>query len=121
VRLDIVFIHDLKVQTVIGVYEWERRIRQTISLDLDMQADIGRAAVSDSIDDALDYKAVAHDVTAMIESSTFMLVETLAEAVARLLLDQYRIGWVRVRVSKPAAVRGAKAVGVVIERQRGAA
>ncbi|CAK0779517.1 dihydroneopterin aldolase [Gammaproteobacteria bacterium] len=116
--MDIIFLHDLRIETIIGVFDWERQVRQTVVIDLDMAADIRRAAATDCIDDALDYKAVAKRLIAFVEGSEFQLVETLAERIAAILLMEFSIGWVRVRVNKQGAVRGAKDVGVIIERGR---
>ncbi|HEY9036024.1 MAG TPA: dihydroneopterin aldolase [Pseudomonadales bacterium] len=114
--MDIVYIRDMKVDTIIGIYDWEREIRQTVSLDLEMAADIRKAGRSDHIDDTLNYKAVAKRLIAFIEESDFQLVETLAERVAAIVLDEFNVPWLRLRLSKPGAVRGARDVGVVIER-----
>jgi 7,8-dihydroneopterin aldolase/epimerase/oxygenase len=114
--LDIIYLHDLRVECIIGVWDWERKLRQTVSLDLDMGADIHRAAATDALDDTLNYKAVAKRVREFVGASQFQLVETLAEKVADLLLAEFHIPWVRVRVNKRGAVRGAGDVGVVIER-----
>lgn len=114
--MDIVYIRDLKVDAVIGVFDWERRIRQTISLDLDMGADIRRAAASDDIADALDYKAVSKRLIEFLEQSEYQLVETLAENVCRVVMEEFSVPWVRLRVNKKGALRGAQDVGVIIER-----
>lgn len=114
--MDIVYISDLKVDTVIGIFDWERRIRQTVSLDLEMATDIRRAAASDQIDDALDYKNIGKRVIAFIEGSEFQLVETLAEKVAELVLNEFSVPWLKLRLSKPGALRGSRDVGVIIER-----
>lgn len=114
--MDIVYIRDLKVDTVIGIFDWERRIRQTVSIDLEMACDISRAAASDNIADALDYKAVAKRLISFIETSEFLLVETLAEKVAAIVREEFGVPWLRLRLSKPGAVRGAQDVGVIIER-----
>ena len=114
--MDTVFLRGLKAQATIGVFEWERQIRQQVALDLDIKADIAAAARSDSLDDAVDYKEVARRVVDLVESSSFRLAESLAEAVAALVLEEFGAGWVRVRLGKPFAVRGAQEVGVVIER-----
>lgn len=114
--MDIVYISDLKVDTVIGIYDWERRIRQTVSLDLEMAADISRAAASDHIDDALNYKAIGKRIIQYIEESDFQLVETLAERVAQLVLEEFGVSWLKLRLSKPGALRGSRDVGVIIER-----
>ncbi len=114
--MDIIFLHDLRVETVIGIWEWERKIRQTVAIDLDMSADIRKAAKTDSVDDTLNYKLVAKRVQQFVGESSFKLVETLAENIAGLILDEFDVSWVRVRVNKPGAIRGARDVGVLIER-----
>lgn len=115
---DIVFIRDLKAECVIGIYPWERRTRQTVLIDLDLATDNRRAAASDRIEDALNYKAVSKRVHEFAAASQFQLVETLAERIAELLLDEFRLPWVRVRLNKRGALRAAGDVGVVIERER---
>ncbi len=114
--MDTIFLHDLKVETVIGIWDWERKIRQTVLIDIDMAADIRKAAASDSVEDTLNYKAVAKRVQKFVEESSFQLVETLAERIAGIVTDEFDVPWVRVRVSKPGAIRGAKNVGILIER-----
>ena len=114
--MDIIYLHGLKVNCVIGVWEWERQIKQKITLDLDMGFDISRAAASDDLDHTLSYKDVAKRVTEFVEESGFALVEKLAEEVAGILLDEFEIQWCRVRVNKFGAVNGAGDVGVLIER-----
>ena len=116
--MDLIYIRDLKIDCVIGVYEWERRVKQTVILDLDLGADIRRAAQTDHIDDTVNYKAVAKRLMAYIGASEFQLVETLAERVAEILLQEFNLPWVRVRVNKKGALRGATDVGVIIERSR---
>ena len=114
--MDRVFIEDLRVQTVIGVFDWEREIRQTVSIDLEMQFDIRKAAESDAIEDTLDYKAVAKRLIHYIQESEFQLVEALAERCAAIVLEEFPINWLRLKLAKPGAVRGSSAVGVIIER-----
>jgi 7,8-dihydroneopterin aldolase/epimerase/oxygenase len=114
--MDIVYISDLKVDTVIGIFDWERRIRQTVSLDLEMATDIRKAAASDHIDDALDYKNIGKRVIQFIEDSDFQLVETLAERVAEVVREEFGVAWLKLRLSKPGALRGSRDVGVIIER-----
>ena len=116
--MDIIYLHDLRVSAVIGIFDWERRVKQTVSIDLDMSADVASAAASDRIDDTLNYKAVAKRVCAFAEQSEFQLVETLAERIASIVRDEFGVRWVRVRINKPGAIRGARDVGVVIERGR---
>ena len=113
---DIVYIRDLRIDTIIGIFDWEREVRQTVSLDLEMATDIRRAAASDHIDDTLNYKAVAKRLIQFVGDSDFQLVETLAERCAQIVLDEFDVPWVRLRLSKPGAVRGSKDVGVIIER-----
>src|SRR5690606_4733805 len=112
-RLDIVFLRDLRAATVIGIWDWERRSKQAVSIDLEMGTDVRRAAATDRIDDALNYKDVAKRLIAFVESSSFELVETLAESVARIVVTEFDVPWVRVSVSKPGAVQGSKEVGVI--------
>jgi dihydroneopterin aldolase len=114
--MDIVFIRELKVDTVVGIYDWERRLRQNVVLDLDMAADVARAAKSDKIQDTLDYKSVAKRLIQFVSASEFQLVETLAEKVAELVMQEFGVRWVKVTLHKPGAVSGSKSVGVIIER-----
>ena len=114
--MDMVFLRDLKVETVIGIYDWERHTRQTVILDLEMATDVARAAASDDIEDALNYKAVAKRLTAFVGESEFMLVETLAERCAQLIREEFGVSWVRLSLNKIGAVSGARDVGVIIER-----
>lgn len=114
--MDTVFIRALRADTVIGVYDWERRVRQTVVLDIELAADNRRAAASDRIEDALDYAAISERVLSYIEASEFQLIETLAERVAGLILDEFPVPWLRLRLAKPGAVSRARAVGVLIER-----
>ncbi len=114
--MDIIFLRDLRIDTVVGIWDWERRIRQTVSIDLEMAADIARAAATDSIDDTLNYKRVAKRLIAFVEESEFQLVETMAERIAGIVLGEFEVPWVRVTVNKPGAIRGSRDVGVRIER-----
>ena len=114
--MDIIYLNDLRIDTVIGIFDWERRIKQTISLDIEMATDIRKAAASDAIDDTLDYKSVAKRIIAFVEASEFQLVETLAEQICEIINDEFNVPWVRLRLDKRGAVRGASGVGVLIER-----
>ena len=114
--MDTIFLRDLQVEAIIGIYDWERETRQTVSIDLEMATDNRAAAVTDSIEDALNYKSVAKRIIAFVGASDFQLIETLAERIASILLEEFAIPWARVTVSKPGAIRGARNVGVCIER-----
>ena len=116
--MDIVYIRELEIETVIGVFGWERERKQTVSIDLDLGCDIRAAARSDDIADALDYKAVSHRVVEFVATSEFMLVEALAEAIAGIILAEFPVPWLRLRVGKPGAVTGSKDTGVIIERRK---
>ncbi|MEY4640086.1 MAG: hypothetical protein RLZZ227_80 [Pseudomonadota bacterium] len=114
--MDIVYVRGLEVKTVIGVYEWEREIKQPVTVDLDMATDISEAATTDDHKHVLDYKVVCVRVTEFIEKSDLQLLESMAEEIAKLIRTEFHVAWVRVRIGKPAAITGAKDVGVIIER-----
>ncbi|PWK53930.1 dihydroneopterin aldolase [Pleionea mediterranea] len=114
--MDIVFIEDLTIETVIGIYDWERKIRQKVVFNIEMGTDIQAAAKSDTIDNTLDYKAVAKRIISFVEGSEFQLVETMAERVAEIIQQEFSVPWLKLKLSKPGAVRGSKAVGVMIQR-----
>lgn len=118
--MDHVFIEALEIEALIGIYDWERRIRQPLLFDLEMAFDNRVPAATDAIADTLDYKAVSKRLVEFVSQSEFGLVETLAERCAAIVLDEFGVERVRLRLSKPGAVRGAKAVGVAIERSRNA-
>jgi dihydroneopterin aldolase len=114
--MDKIFIHALKTETIVGIFDWERQVKQAVVMDIEFSADIARAALSDSIHDTLNYKAVAKRVLAFVEESSFHLVETLAEQVAMLILEEFGVSWVSLALSKPGAIRGSRDVGVMLER-----
>ena len=114
--MDIIYLRELRVETVIGIYEWERRIRQPVIIDLEMAADIRGAAATDNIEDTLNYKAVAKRLVTFVENSEFQLVETLAERLAEIVMSEFGVPWLRLELNKKGAVRGARDVGVIIER-----
>lgn len=114
--MDIVFINDLKVDAVIGVYAWERKIHQTLVFNLEMGWDISGAAGQDDIELALNYKAVSDRIISFVQATEFALLETLAEQLAALLRDEFSIPWLRLRIAKPGAVPAALQVGLLIER-----
>jgi 7,8-dihydroneopterin aldolase/epimerase/oxygenase len=113
---DKIFIHALKTETIVGIFDWERQVKQTVVLDIEFSADIRKAALTDSIDDTLNYKRVAKRVLSFIEESSFHLVETLAEHVAMLILEEFAVSWVSIALSKPGAIRSSRDVGVMLER-----
>lgn len=114
--MDTIFLRDLRIRTIVGIWEWERRLPQVVSIDLDMATDIRRAAGSDHISDTLDYKAVTRRIKAFVADSRFNLIETMAEQIAGIIIAEFGVPWVRVAVHKPWAIRGSRDVGVVIER-----
>ncbi len=93
--MDIIYLRDLRIDTIIGIYDWERRMKQTIILDLEMGTDIRKAANSDNIDDTLNYKAVAKRLMSYVGSSEFELVETLAEKIAEIIMTEFKVPWLR--------------------------
>ena len=113
---DRIFISGLRVDTVIGVYDWEREIRQTVVIDMEMSCDCAHAAASDAVLDTLDYKALGKRVIAFVETSEFQLVETLAHRLAETVMAEFGVRWLRLKIDKEGALRGARGVGVVIER-----
>ena len=116
--MDKVFIEALEIECVIGIYEWERKIRQPISLDIEMSFDNRKPAASDNIADTLDYKAISKRLIAFVGDSSYGLVEALAEECCRIIIEEFGVAKVRLKLSKVGAVRGAKAVGVKLKRFR---
>jgi len=116
--MDKVFIEGLQIDALIGIYDWERRIRQTLRFDLEMGFDNRKPAATDNIEDTLNYKAVSRRLVEVVSQSDHGLVETLAERCAEVVLSEFNVEWLRLKLSKPGAVRGAVAVGVIIERSR---
>jgi len=114
--MDKIFLDELRIDTIIGIWDWERKIRQTVIIDLEMSADIAKAAATDSVEDTLNYKSVAKRIQEFVGNSSFQLVETLAERIAGIIRDEFDVAWVKVRVHKPGAIRGSKDVGIEIER-----
>ena len=114
--MEIVYIRGLEVKTVIGVYDWERNIRQRITIDLKMKSDFSKAAANDEIEHALDYKAVAKRLIAFVEDSSFKLMETLGSRIADIVQDEFDVTWLYLELGKPGAVTGSRDVGVIIER-----
>lgn len=115
--MDIIFIRGLRIATIIGINDWEQHIKQTVSIDLELGTDIGKAAATDRIENTLNYKAITKRVMEFVSESRFQLVETLAERIAQLLLEEFPVVWLRLTLNKPGALRDVRDVGVIIERQ----
>lgn len=115
--MDKIFLTALNVECIVGIWDWERRVKQTVIIDLEMAADIRRAAATDSIDDTIDYKRVSKRLLAFVGESQFQLVETLTERIARVIVTEFGVSWVKVRLNKRGAIRGARDVGIEIERR----
>lgn len=114
--MDIIFLSGLEIDTVIGIYDWERKIKQTVVLDIEMGFDIHNAAQTDDIEHALDYKKVSDRVVEFVENSKYLLVETLIEDTASMLRREFDIPWIRIMLNKRGAITRAKDVGIIIER-----
>ena len=114
--MDIIYISDLRIETVIGIFDWERKIKQAVVLDIEMAADCRKAAQSDHVEDTLNYKSVAKRLLEFVGNSEYQLVETLAERCAEIIMNEFNVPWVKLRVNKRGALRGARDVGVIIER-----
>jgi dihydroneopterin aldolase len=114
--VDIIYINDLRIETLIGIFDWERKVKQMVILDIEMAGDCRKAAVNDVVEDTVNYKSVAKRLIEFVGNSEYQLVETLAERCAEIIMDEYRVPWVKLRVNKQGALRGARDVGVIIER-----
>jgi len=114
--VDTIFLRELEIEAVIGIWEWERRIKQVVSVDLDIGTDARAAARVDKVDGTLNYRDVAKRLIAFVGESKFELVESLADAIARLVIEEFRVPWIKVSIAKPGAIRGSRTVGVAIER-----
>lgn len=116
--MDKIFIHALKTEAIIGIYDWERQVKQTVLIDVELSADIRKAALTDAVADTLNYKAVAKRILGFVDASQFHLVETLAEHIAMLVIEDFGVSWVSIALSKPGAVRSSRDVGVALQRDR---
>ncbi|HEU4600720.1 MAG TPA: dihydroneopterin aldolase [Steroidobacteraceae bacterium] len=114
--MDKIFLSALNVECIVGIWEWERRVKQRVVIDLEMATDIRKAAASDHIDDTIDYKKVAKRVLAFVGESQYQLVETLTENIAKVIITEFGVSWVKVRLNKQGAIRFARDVGILIER-----
>jgi dihydroneopterin aldolase len=116
--MDIIFLTGLTTECIIGIWDWERKVKQKVVIDLEMGADIRKAAASDTIDDTLDYKRVSKRLLQFVGDSEFQLVETLTERIAQIIVTEFGVPWVRVRLNKQGAIRGSSGVGILVERRR---
>ena len=114
--MDIIYLNDLRIETIIGIYGWERKTKQTVVLDIEMGTDIRKASASDVVADTINYKSVAERLFSFVGESEFELVETLAEQISDVLLNEFKVPWLKLRVNKQGALRGVRDVGVIIER-----
>ena len=114
--MDIIFLGGLEIETIIGIYDWERETKQTIVLDIEMAFDIQKAAETDDIQYTLDYKTVSKRIIAFVEESSFFLVEKLIAEIASIILNEFNVPWVKITLNKKGAIRGASDVGITIER-----
>ena len=115
--MDKIFLSGLAIECVVGVWEWERQVKQTVVLDIEMAADIRKAAKSDHLDDTIDYKKVSKRLQSFVAESQFQLVETLTERIAEIIVKEFHVPWVKVKLNKQGALRGSKDVGIIIERR----
>jgi len=115
---DRIFLRGLQIECIVGFIEWERRIKQTVVIDIELPTDCARAAETDDVTNTVDYKRVAKRIIAFVETSEFKLVETMAHRVAMVIIEEFQLAWVRLSVNKPGAIRGSRDVGVSIERTR---
>lgn len=116
--MDKIFLNNLSIDTIIGIYEWERQVKQTLTFDLEMDFDIRSAATSEDINKTLDYDAIAKAIVAFVSNSRYQLIETVAEEVCQLLLQQFPIPRIKLTLSKPVAIHGQNIARIVIERER---
>jgi len=115
--MDRIFLTGLTTDCIIGIWDWERRVKQKVVVDIEMAADIRKAAASDAIQDTLDYKKVAKRLLQFVSESQFQLVETLTERIAQIVVTEFGVPWVRVRLNKQGAIRGSRDVGILVERR----
>jgi 7,8-dihydroneopterin aldolase/epimerase/oxygenase len=116
--MDIIFLGGLQIETIIGIFDWERETKQTVILDIEMAYDIQKAAETDDIAFTLDYKAVSKRIIAFVEASNYFLVERLTVEIADIIRNEFNVPWVKVTLNKKGAIRGASDVGIIVERGR---
>jgi 7,8-dihydroneopterin aldolase/epimerase/oxygenase len=114
---DKIFLTALRTECIVGIWDWERKVKQTVVIDLEMACDVRKAALSDHIDDTVDYKKVSKRLLSFVGESQYQLVETLSENIARIVITEFDVPWVRVRLNKQGAIRNSRDVGILIERR----
>jgi 7,8-dihydroneopterin aldolase/epimerase/oxygenase len=117
IMTDKIFLTALRTECIVGIWDWERKVKQTVVVDLEMACDIRKAALSDHIDDTVDYKKVSKRLLGFISESQYQLVETLTENIAKIVITEFDVPWVRVRLNKQGAIRNSRDVGILIERR----
>ena len=116
IKKDKIYVEDLKVMATIGIFDWEKKIKQEVSISYEIDQDNALAAVEDKIEAATDYKSITKAIIRLVEDNKFELVERFAEEIAKMVITKYDVSWIKLRVSKPGALRFSKDVGVIIER-----
>jgi 7,8-dihydroneopterin aldolase/epimerase/oxygenase len=114
--MDIIFLGGLEIETIIGIYDWERTTKQTLVLDIEMAFDISKAAETDALEFTLDYKAVSDRVVAFVKSSEYFLVEKLIVEIANIIRTEFDVSWVKIKINKRGAIGAGTDVGIIIER-----
>ena len=114
--MDIIFLGGLEIETIIGIYDWERVTKQTVILDIEMAFDIEKAAETDDIQYTLDYKTVSRRIVSFVEASQFFLVEKLISEIAKIIRTEFNVPWVKITLNKKGAISSATDVGIIIER-----
>jgi 7,8-dihydroneopterin aldolase/epimerase/oxygenase len=116
--MDVTYIHGLEIQTIIGIFDWERENKQSLILDIDIGTDFSKASISDCIDDCIDYTLVSKEVNNLAESHSYQLLESFAEQISKIILDQFKAQWIRIKINKPLAIDSANSTGIIIERSK---
>jgi 7,8-dihydroneopterin aldolase/epimerase/oxygenase len=114
--MDIIFLNSLRIDTVIGVWDWERRIRQTLIMDIEIGTDISQAGASDDINDTVDYQAVSDRIMTFTRGSEFKLIEALGEGIVKMIMSEFNVAWMRLKINKQGVVRHVRDIGIIIER-----
>ncbi|MFK5895033.1 MAG: dihydroneopterin aldolase [Pseudomonadota bacterium] len=116
--MDITYIHGLEIHTIIGIFDWERKNKQTLFIDLDIASNFSNAISSDNINDCIDYTQVSKEINKLANQHSYQLLESFAEQISQIVLQQFHAHWVRVKINKPLAIDKATSTGVIIERSK---